>query len=441
MFQRLLQNRSAESAGEPRHGESRALRVAVLVDLPYAAHAGGHVKCWIRLAQAAQRHAETLELVVYFTGAEPQVIPVAENVRYRIEPSILSTSCFRFLSHVPDHTDLAPWHPRVASALRAFDVIHTTDAYFTYARTAMRVARRAGIPLVNSVHTNTPEYARLFTGQTIERLFGDGLATRTLRDALRVPELVEARMLRQLYRYHRACSFVLVSRPSQLETVSALVPNRAAILRRGVEHQLFRPSVRNRGWFAGEFGIAPEKTVVLYVGRLNRGKNIDRLAQAMETLLQRGLPVHLFCAGDGDERRAILDRLGPHATCPGNLEPSVLAAVYASSDVFAFPSEIEEYANVVLEALASGLPVLVAGKSNMGRVLIENVTGFVLPGDDADRWAEAIGLLVNDPAQRRDMSHAARAYAERRLPSWDDVFVADVLPRWLEVAERRRRVA
>lgn len=128
-------------------------------------------------------------------------------------------------------------------------------------------------------------------------------------------------------------------------------------------------------------------------------------------------------------------------TCPGNLEPETLAAVYASSDVFAFPSEIEEYANVVLEALASGLPVLVAGKSNMGRVLIENVTGFVLPGDDAAPWAAAIAGLVENAAQRRDMSHAARAYAERRLPSWDDVLSADLLAHWVEVAERRRRAA
>src|ERR1700690_632155 len=134
MFQRLLQNFNLEADVQPRRSESGALRVAVLVDLPYGPQAGGHVRCWVRLAQAAQRHAEALDLTVYFTGSDSQGIPVADNVRYRTEPSILSTSRFRFLSHVPDHTDLAPWHPRVASALRRFDVIHTTDAFFTYAR-------------------------------------------------------------------------------------------------------------------------------------------------------------------------------------------------------------------------------------------------------------------------------------------------------------------
>src|SRR5262249_55306327 len=151
---------------------------------------------------------------------------------------------------------------------------------------------------------------------------------------------------------------------------------------------------------ASEFGIAPEMTVVLYVGRLNRGKNVGLVADAVASLVARGLPVHLLCAGDGDERAAILSRLGRHATCPGNLERETLASIYASSDLFAFPSEIEEYANVVLEALASGLPVMVSARSSMGRLLVENVTGLVLPGDDAGAWADAVAALAGDPGRR-----------------------------------------
>ncbi len=422
----------------PRSAPARAPRVGVLVDLPFGPHSGGHVKCWTRLAEAAQRHAGDLDLTVFFTGDRAREVPVADNVRYAIVPSVFSTARVGFLSHVPDHTDLAPWHPRIAAVLGRFDVIHTTDGYFTYARTALRVARRRRIPLVNSVHTNTPEYARIFTAQTIDKLFGDGLVARALRGGLRLPEFVERRMLRQLDRYHRACDFVLVSRPSQLEAVARVIPGRVGLLRRGIEHQLFRPASRNRDWLAAEFRIAPEKIVVLYVGRLNHGKNVGLVADAVASLVERGLPVHLFCAGDGDERAAILARLGSHVSCPGNLEREMLATIYASSDLFAFPSEIEEYANVVLEALASGLPVMVSARSSMGRLLVENVTGLVLPGDDAGAWAEAMDALVRDTARRRDMSNAARAYAERRLPSWDDVLATDLLPHWLEVVERRR---
>ena len=419
---------------------TRPLRVGVLVDLPFGPHSGGHVKCWTRLAEAAGRRAGDLDLTAFFTG-ESREIQISDSVRYAIVPSVLSTASVGFLSHLPDHTDLAPWHPRIAAALQGFDVIHTTDGYFTYARTALRVARRRRIPLVSSVHTNTPEYARIFTAQTIEKLFGQGFMARALRSGLGVPEFVERRMLRQLDRYHRACDFVLVSRPSQLEAMSNVIPGRVSLLRRGIEHQLFRPANRNRRWLASEFGIAPDKAVVLYVGRLNPGKNVGLVANAVASLVERGLPIHLLCAGDGNERAAIQARLGTHASCPGNLEPTKVAAVYASSDIFAFPSEIEEYANVVLEALASGLPVMVSARSSMGRLLIENVTGFVLPGDDAGRWAEVISALAADPARRHDMSHAARAYAERRLPSWDDVLASDLLPHWSELVERRREKA
>ena len=432
------QSLDLDPGSEPRTASIRPLRVGVLVDLPFGPHSGGHVKCWTRLAEAAGRRAGDLDLTVYFTGDEPREIAVADNVRYAIVPSVFSTARVRFLSHVPDHTDLARWHPKIAAALPRFDVIHTTDGYFTYARTALRVAHRRSVPLVNSVHTNTPEYARVFTAQTIDKLFGQGIVSRVLRDGLRVPEFVERRMLRQLDRYHRACDFVLVSRPSQLEAVGRVIPGRVALLRRGIEHQLFRPASRNRNWLASEFGIAPDTTVVVYVGRLNHGKNVGLVADAVASLVERGLPIHLLCAGDGDERAAIQSRLGPHASCPGNIERETLARIYASADIFAFPSEIEEYANVVLEALASGLPVMVSARSSMGRLLIENVTGLVLPGGDAGAWAEAIAGLVQDPTRRLDMSHAARAYAERRLPSWDDVLGTDLLPHWRSVVERRQ---
>ena len=117
-------------------------------------------------------------------------------MRYVVEPPVFSTERLPFLSHVPDHTDLAWHHRRLARSLPRYDVIHTTDAYFAYARTAMRVSQRLGIPIVNSIHTSTPDYARIYTVQTVERLFGTGAASRLLLGRLRVPERVEARMVR-----------------------------------------------------------------------------------------------------------------------------------------------------------------------------------------------------------------------------------------------------
>jgi glycosyltransferase involved in cell wall biosynthesis len=430
-----LEYRERAAPGAAAEDPRPALRVGVLVDLELGIQAGGHVKCWERLAQAATALAPRLDLTVHFTGRERRIEILAPNVRYRIEPPVFSTARLPFLSHVPDHTDIAPWHPRLARALADYDVIHTTDAFFAYARTAARVARRRGIPMVTSVHTNTPEYARIYTGLTIERLAGRGALSRFLVGRLGLDGRVERSMLARLEAHQRSCAFTLVSRPDELARARAALGERVGLLRRGIDRALFTPERRDRTWLARRFGIPAERVVVLFVGRLNRGKNVVLLADALAGLIARGLPLHLVCAGKGDQRDAILARLGEHASCPGSVPPERLARLYASADVFALPSQIEESANVVLEALASGLPALVARESGMGRVLVEGETGWALPGGEAESWAQAIARLARERETRLRMGWAARRYAESALPSWEDVLEEDLLPRW-EAAAR-----
>jgi len=98
----------------------------------------------------------------------------------------------------------------------------------------------------------------------------------------------------------------------------------------------------------------------------------------------------------------------------------------------------------VLEALASGLPVLVSREGGMGRVIVEGETGFVLPGETGEAWGETVAALAGDPPARRRMGQSARRYAEETLPSWEDVLVQDLLPAWraaaaIKAAERARR--
>jgi len=154
--------------------QPRPIKVSVLVDLTRRPGAGGHVKSWERFAQASVVQAGALDLTVHFLGNEEAVVPLADNVRFCLHPPRFSTQRFKFLSHVPDHTDLAFYHPRLAQALAQCDVIHTTDAFFTFARTALKVSRKYGIPLVNSIHTDTPSYTRVYTALTVERVLGTG---------------------------------------------------------------------------------------------------------------------------------------------------------------------------------------------------------------------------------------------------------------------------
>jgi glycosyltransferase involved in cell wall biosynthesis len=437
----VMDTRTLQFPAAPAILERRKLRVGVLVDLPLGASAGGHVRCWERLAEAARDFADELDLTVHFTGTESARRELSATVRYRIEPPVFGTHRLPFLSHVPDHTDLSPWHPRLARQLRNYDVIHTTDAYFAYAKTALAVGQRENIPVVNSVHTNTPEYTRLFTTQTIERLFGDTFVSSVLLTRLHVARRMEQRMLHRLATYQRQCAFVLVSRPEQLGALRQSLDGRAGVLRRGIDRQFFHPSRRDRVWLAEHYGIPPQRLVILAAGRLNRGKNILLLAEAVALALRQGVDAHLICAGNGDDRAAVIERLGQRTTCPGSVEPAELARLYASADVFGLPSRIEESANVLLEALASGLPVLVARDSGMGRAVREGETGLLLPGGDASVWSQALAELAAKPAMRLAMARAARDDAEHSIPSWQEVLAQDLLPHWEQAARQRRPLA
>jgi glycosyltransferase involved in cell wall biosynthesis len=418
-----------------------ALRVGVLVDLHWGPNAGGHVKTWERLSAAAAALGEserepTVDLTVHFLGPQEATHAVARNVRYRIHRPLFSTSGLPFLSHMPDHTDLAPHNPRLGSRLREYDIIHTTDGTFTSARTAARVARKHGIPLTHSVHTTTPVYTRVFTAAMVERLAGGRLAG-LLLDRLDVAGRAEARMQQRLDEHLARCAFVLASRADDRDRLFRLLgPDRVGLLRRGMDHRLFDPARRDRGWLEETFGIPAGRQVIICVGRLDPIKNVLLLGEAVRLLIERGSPVHLLCPGKGADRDALVERLGDRVTCPGVLAPDTLARAYASSEVCAQPAVIEELSNAVLEATSSGLPLLVGEASGSARFVVEGETGFVVRGATPADWAAGLSRVLDDPARAARMGEAARRWSLSQVPSWPQVLAEDLLPVWRRAASR-----
>jgi len=403
----------------------RPLRVGVLVDLALTPDAGGQVKCWQRLAEAAVDCIDELDLTVHFSGPEPREIALSPSVRYVLLPPVLSTA--RLITNVPDHTDLAPWHPRLARALAAYDVIHTTDAFFCYAQTAMRFARRHGVPVVSSIHTNTPEYARITTARLLERALGHGFAYRAANDCLGLPNWVSGLLERRLAR-HLASATSALSSSADAPEIRNLHRHRGIWLRRGLDRALFSPDRRDRLWFEKRFGLPSDHLIAVYAGKLNAGKNVPLLAPIVRAARDAGMPLHLFCAGDGEERAALEAALGPALTCPGCLEQDELARAYASADLFLFPSAIDQWGFAAVEALASGLPALLAAGSGVATRMADCPGLRVLPGDDPQPWAEAIIGLAAAPQRRAEMGHAGRAYVAARVPSWHEVLNQDPLP-------------
>jgi glycosyltransferase involved in cell wall biosynthesis len=412
-------------------------RVAVLLDLTWRPQSGGHVKTWERLARAAIDAPDDVDLTLHVSGARQRVHELSENVRFRVHEPVFSSARLPFLSHLPDHTDLAWHHAGLARALDSADVIHTTDAFFAFARTAERVARRRSVALIHSLQTDIPAYTRIYTAQTVERLFPGRRLRAFLLERMRVAERVARGMQTRLHRHLHGCTRVLVSRNEDAVTANAVVGHaRVARLRRGLDQDLFSPRHCDRNWLRARLQIPDDRFVILTVGRLDRVKNVALVAEAVRQLGARGRPVHLCCAGEGSERDVIEARLGDRVSFVGFLPPDQLARHYASADLFAHAARAEVYSNVVREALASGVPAVVGSDSAHG---LDAAVRVQVDDERVESWVAAIDRLIADPGVRRHMGHAGRAYVEREIPSWAEVLRGDVLPVWRKAAAGRAR--
>jgi len=417
---------------------STLLSVGVIVDLFQSPSAGGHVKTWEKLAEAAR--GEPLDLTVYFFGDRQTVQPVAENVRYVRLPPVWSTHSLPFLEGIPAHTDLAPLHPRALLLFRRHHVLHATDAYFSLARAARLLSRWSPRALVHSTHTDTPAYTRLYSDQILRRLCGDGLCGRTLRERWRWPDRLGRRMQRRLERYLRCCDWAMAPDQDSLQQLRSVIdPGRLSVLRRGIDIEAFHPGRRDRARLEQQWGVPADRAVLLFAGRMDAGKDALTLARAARILLERGWPVHVICAGEGGQMQEIRDLLGERVSLPGQVSQDELAWLYASADLFVSCSQIEVFPNVLLEAKASGLPVVISARGGSAKLVRHSAPacdadGVAVTGNEPDTWAGEIERLLRAPERSRAMGEAARRFVENAWPSWRQVLREDLLPVWQLVA-------
>jgi glycosyltransferase involved in cell wall biosynthesis len=418
----------------------RRLSVGVIVDLYRGATAGGHVRYWERVAEAAR--GEELELTTYFLGDRERTVPLADNVRYVDLRPLFSTKSLACLKKVIEHTDLSPLNPRLLRFLRGHDVIHTTDAYFCLARTAQLFAAWARRPLVTSIHTDTPRYTRLYSGDFIRRLLGEGRLGSYLRRTVRWEDRLTGIMERRLSRHLERCDWVFGSRAAgRPEGKQGPEAARFSILHRGIDKEAFHPRKRDRRRLRRQLGIGEERLVLIFAGRLDPGKNVVTLARAARALLERGLPLQLVLAGDGNDREEIRGLLGDRVSLVGWQPQEELTWLYASSDLFASASEIEITPNTVLEAKASGLPVIVSAQKGSAQLVRQpGRDGLLVEGRDPLEWARTIEWLARDRERRLAMGGQARSHIESECPSWREVLRQDLLPVWRRVARERGMV-
>ncbi|CAN5596041.1 glycosyltransferase [soil metagenome] len=197
-----------------------------------------------------------------------------------------------------------------------------------------------------------------------------------------------------------------------------IAPNKLKILPRGLDTHLFTPA-RSDPAFWKQFGGAGPGVRLLFVGRVSREKDLDILVQAFHQLRDDHVPVQLSIVGHGPYSAA-LAKMMPEACYTGYLSGTELAKAYASSDIFVFPSTTDTFGNVIIEAQAAGLPVVVSDLGGPRELVTEGVNGLITKALDVADFRDAIRRLVEDEQLRKSMSAAARRSVEDR--SWPSAF-------------------
>ena len=223
----------------------------------------------------------------------------------------------------------------------------------------------------------------------------------------------------------------------------------------GVDIDLFCPAAEaadaaNGGDWRERLAIPDHATVLLGVGRLATKKGFHLLVDVLPRLLAEFRGLHAVIAGGGDQMPALLATVAEweqeHAArvhFPGAVAHDDLPDLYRSADLFVLPAvhdpqgNVDGLPNVILEALASGLPVISSAISGIPLAIESGVEGLLVPEQDRPALEEAIGSLLRSPERRRRMGARARARAVSRL-TWDQV-AATYRDAYLEALSERSR--
>jgi len=264
--------------------------------------------------------------------------------------------------------------------------------------TALAAAKMLNLQTSGIYHTDFPQYIRILTDDSF----------------------LESVAWNYMHWFYGQLDSVFVNSEEYRRSWIArgFAPEKLKILPRGLDTTLFSPEHRDPAFWQ-KFGEHNGAVHLLYVGRISKEKNLDVLAQAYRQLRDEGLPIQLYLVGDGPYLQALHEAM-PEAIFTGYLRGKELAAAYASADVFVFPSTTDTFGNVVIEAQASGVPVIVSDTGGPKELVEENVNGVVTKSHDVEDLARAIRDLVNDKRKRHQMSRQARQAVIDR--SWPGAF-------------------
>ena len=295
----------------------------------------------------------------------------------------------------PDYK-LGFFSPETKRQLDAFapDIVHISTPDFV-GKEFLRYAKKKSLPLASAFHTDFPSYLKYYRLRFAERAFWKYLTW-----------------------FYNNCDIVFAPNESvRLKLIKQNI-NNVEIWSRGIDKEIFDPSRRSEklrsAW------NADGRTVFVYAGRFVLYKDTEVLMNVYDRFMEDGYAdsVRFIMIGSGPKEKEMKSRM-PEAVFPGYLTGSELSQAYASGDIFLFPSRTEAFCNVALEALASGLPVVVSDEGGCRDIVERSCAGLVArSGDVEDFFSKSIELLSNS-ARYRELKARGIAFAETK--SWSTI--------------------
>ena len=284
---------------------------------------------------------------------------------------------------------LSSAHPGVGRALRRFgpDLIHAVNPIIL-GPSGIFYARRLKVPLVASYHTNVAAYARYYN--------------------LNFWSNAARWWTRQL---HNRAEINLCTSEATLNYLLTEGIKRVRLWPQGVDARRFHPGKASEDWRARLSGGHPQEKILLYVGRLAPEKGIERLKAPLREVSGTRLAI----VGDGPARRDLAREFaGTPTVFTGVLQGEDLAGAYASADAFLFPSTTDTLGLAMIEALASGLPIVAARSGASYEVVSEGENGLLYEANSAPSLVAAVRRLFSDDGFREALARGARAATKGR---------------------------
>jgi glycosyltransferase involved in cell wall biosynthesis len=264
--------------------------------------------------------------------------------------------------------------------------------------TALLAAKMLNLQTSGIYHTDFPQYVRILTEDSF----------------------LESVTWRYMHWFYGQLDTVFVNSEEYRDSwiKRGFEPEKLKIFPRGLDTQLFHPTRRNPKFFE-KFGAKNGQVRLLYVGRVSREKDLDLLAEAYRRLRAEGLSIQLCVVGHGPYSKEFSESL-PEALFTGYLKGEELAGAYASADIFVFPSTTDTFGNVIIEAQASGVPVIVSDSGGPKELVENERNGLITKSHDVEDLTRAIRELVANPERRKQMGNLARESVIDR--TWPNAF-------------------